>query len=132
MMGNFGKALLLLAFIAYPILLHTFILKEEVAAWGLLLVFAPLLRSGLDTHSGVVGLPELLFCMECCTEGSRQHFVSNDQTLKIDYAPSRLRVFNLNNITGMYRVLKFGGFNVTRNAMQSQRRFDATKNLGQQ
>jgi uncharacterized membrane protein len=42
-MGNFGKALVLCAFIAYPILLHSFILKDDVGAWGLLLVFAPLL-----------------------------------------------------------------------------------------
>lgn len=38
-----GKILLLAAFIAYPILLHVFVLKEEVAMSQLLLVFAPLL-----------------------------------------------------------------------------------------
>ncbi|HLP98922.1 MAG TPA: hypothetical protein VK149_10790 [Sideroxyarcus sp.] len=38
-----GKILLLLAFIAYPILLHFFILKEEVEMSHLLFVFAPLL-----------------------------------------------------------------------------------------
>lgn len=42
-MGLFGKLLLLAAFIAYPILLHAFILKEEVEMWQLLFVFAPLL-----------------------------------------------------------------------------------------
>ena len=43
MMGRLGKALVVVAFIAYPILLHNFILKDEVEAWLLLLVFAPLL-----------------------------------------------------------------------------------------
>lgn len=42
-MGRLGKILLLAAFIAYPILLHVFVLKEEVAMAHLLLVFAPLL-----------------------------------------------------------------------------------------
>lgn len=42
-MGRLGKILLLVAFIAYPILLHVFVLKEEVAMSHLLLVFAPLL-----------------------------------------------------------------------------------------
>lgn len=42
-MGNLGKILLLVAFIAYPILLHAFILKEEVEMAHLLFVFAPLL-----------------------------------------------------------------------------------------
>ncbi|MDO8925811.1 MAG: hypothetical protein Q7U94_02730 [Sideroxyarcus sp.] len=42
-MGRLGKILLLLAFIAYPILLHIFVLKEEVKIAHLLLVFAPLL-----------------------------------------------------------------------------------------
>jgi uncharacterized membrane protein len=42
-MGRLGKILLLLAFIAYPILLHVFVLKEEVEMAHLLLVFAPLL-----------------------------------------------------------------------------------------
>lgn len=43
MMGRLGKILVLLMFIAYPILLHTFILKDEVEVWRLLFVFAPLL-----------------------------------------------------------------------------------------
>lgn len=43
MLRNLSKVLLLFAFIAYPILLHTFILKDAVEAWCLLLVFAPLL-----------------------------------------------------------------------------------------
>ena len=43
MRGSLGKVSVLLLFIAYPILLHTFILKDEVEAWCLLLVFAPLL-----------------------------------------------------------------------------------------
>lgn len=42
-MGRTGKILPLVAFIAYPILLHTFILKEEVEFSHLLFVFAPLL-----------------------------------------------------------------------------------------
>jgi uncharacterized membrane protein len=42
-MGRLGKILLLAAFLAYPILLHVFVLKEEVAMSHLLLVFAPLL-----------------------------------------------------------------------------------------
>jgi uncharacterized membrane protein len=42
-MGRLVKILLVLAFIAYPILLHTFILKEEVEVWQLMFVFAPLL-----------------------------------------------------------------------------------------
>lgn len=43
MMSRVGMLLALLAFIAYPILLHTYILKDEVEAWRLLFVFAPLL-----------------------------------------------------------------------------------------
>lgn len=43
MLGNLGKGLVVLVFIAYPILLHTYILKEEVAVSRLLWVFAPLL-----------------------------------------------------------------------------------------
>lgn len=43
MLRNLSKGLLLLAFIAYPILLHTFILQDAVEAWRLLLVFTPLL-----------------------------------------------------------------------------------------
>lgn len=42
-MGRLGKVLLLVAFIVYPILLHMFILKDEVEMWQLLFVFAPLL-----------------------------------------------------------------------------------------
>jgi uncharacterized membrane protein len=42
-MGRLGKILLLVAFIAYPILLHMFILKDEVEIAHLLFVFAPLL-----------------------------------------------------------------------------------------
>lgn len=42
-MGRLGKIIFLLAFIGYPILLHAFILKEEVEMWQLLFVFAPLL-----------------------------------------------------------------------------------------
>lgn len=42
-MGRLGKILLVLAFIGYPVLLHAFILKEEVEMWQLTLVFAPLL-----------------------------------------------------------------------------------------
>jgi uncharacterized membrane protein len=42
-MGRLGKLLLLAEFIAYPILLHVFILKDEVEISQLLFVFAPLL-----------------------------------------------------------------------------------------
>lgn len=42
-MRRLGKWFLLLAFVVYPVLLHSFILKEEVATYQLLLVFAPLL-----------------------------------------------------------------------------------------
>lgn len=42
-MGRLGKILLVAVFVAYPILLHAFILKEEVEMWQLLFVFAPLL-----------------------------------------------------------------------------------------
>jgi uncharacterized membrane protein len=42
-MGRLGKILLVVAFVAYPVLLHTFILKEEVEVWQLLFVFSPLL-----------------------------------------------------------------------------------------
>lgn len=43
-MGRTGKLLLLLSFVGYPVLLHTFILKEnEVEMWQLMFVFAPLL-----------------------------------------------------------------------------------------
>jgi len=42
-MSRIGKILLLLAFIAYPIVLHTTILREEMEMSKLLLVFAPLL-----------------------------------------------------------------------------------------
>lgn len=41
--GRIGKILLLLAFVAYPVLLHFVILKEEVEMSHLLFVFAPLL-----------------------------------------------------------------------------------------
>lgn len=42
-MGRLGKILLVAVFVAYPVLLHAFILKEEVEMWQLLFVFAPLL-----------------------------------------------------------------------------------------
>jgi uncharacterized membrane protein len=42
-MGRLGKILLVVVFIAYPILLHAFILKKEVEMWQLMFVFAPLL-----------------------------------------------------------------------------------------
>lgn len=42
-MARIGKILIVVAFIAYPILLHAFILKENVEMWQLLFVFAPLL-----------------------------------------------------------------------------------------
>ena len=42
-MARLGKILLVLAFIGYPIVLHAFILKEEVGVSQLLFVFVPLL-----------------------------------------------------------------------------------------
>ena len=45
-MGRLGKILLVAAFIAYPILLHIFVLKEQVEMWQLVFVFAPLLTVG--------------------------------------------------------------------------------------
>lgn len=42
-MARLGRFLLILAFIGYPILLHTYILKQEVEMWQLLCVFAPML-----------------------------------------------------------------------------------------
>jgi len=42
-MGRLGKIILVLAFIGYPVLLHAFILKQEIETWKLLFVFAPLL-----------------------------------------------------------------------------------------
>lgn len=42
-MGRLGKFLLIAAFVAYPVLLHMFILKEEVEMWQLMFVFLPLL-----------------------------------------------------------------------------------------
>jgi uncharacterized membrane protein len=44
-MERLGKILLLVAFVAYPVLLHTYILKSEVEMWQLLFVFAPLLAA---------------------------------------------------------------------------------------
>lgn len=43
MLKNLSNALLLLAFISYPMLLHAYILKDEVELSRLLLVFTPLL-----------------------------------------------------------------------------------------
>jgi len=55
-MGRLGKILLLLAFVGYPILLHSFILKEdEVEMWKLLFVFAPLLAVAAWVIFRVVG-----------------------------------------------------------------------------
>lgn len=42
-MGRLGKISILVAFITYPVVLHVFILKEEVKMSHLLFVFAPLL-----------------------------------------------------------------------------------------
>ncbi len=42
-MARLGKFLFILAFIAYPVLLHAYILKEEVEMWQLMCVFAPML-----------------------------------------------------------------------------------------
>lgn len=42
-MGRVSKFLVLMAVVAYPVLLHTFILKEQVEVWRLVFVFAPML-----------------------------------------------------------------------------------------
>lgn len=42
-MKRMGKMLLFALFVAYPILLHVFILKEQVEMWQLVFVFAPML-----------------------------------------------------------------------------------------
>lgn len=45
-MRHIGKILLVTGFIAYPILLHIFILQEQVEMWKLVFVFAPMLIVG--------------------------------------------------------------------------------------
>ena len=45
-MKRLGKILLVSAFIAYPILLHIYVLKEQVEIWQLVFVFAPMLLVG--------------------------------------------------------------------------------------
>ena len=44
-MKNLGKQFLVFAFIAYPVLLHTFILNQLIPLWQLALAFTPLLAS---------------------------------------------------------------------------------------
>lgn len=46
-MKNLGKQLLVFAFIAYPVLLHTVILNQHIPLWQLVLAFAPLLASAV-------------------------------------------------------------------------------------
>lgn len=46
-MKNLGKQLLVIAFIAYPVLLHTFILNQQIQLWQLVLAFTPLLASAV-------------------------------------------------------------------------------------
>jgi len=45
-MGRLGKILLVAAFLAYPVLLHIYVLKEQVEMWQLVFVFAPMLIIG--------------------------------------------------------------------------------------
>jgi len=45
-MKQLGKILLVAAFIAYPILLHIYVLKDQVEMWQLVFVFAPMLIVG--------------------------------------------------------------------------------------
>ena len=54
-MGRAAKILLLLAFVTYPVLLHTFILKDQVQMWQLAFVFAPLLAVVVWVLFRVVG-----------------------------------------------------------------------------
>jgi len=42
-MGNMGKVIVLVLFISYQIMLHTFIVSEQVEMWHLVLVFSPML-----------------------------------------------------------------------------------------
>lgn len=56
-MGNLAKALLLLIFISYQILLHTFIVKDQVEMWHLVLVFAPMLAVAVWVLLRLVGRP---------------------------------------------------------------------------
>jgi uncharacterized membrane protein len=46
-MKNLGKQLLVIAFIAYPVVLHAFILNQHIQLWQLVLAFAPLLASAV-------------------------------------------------------------------------------------
>lgn len=54
-MGNLAKALLLVVFISYQILLHTFIVKEQVEMWHLVLAFAPMLAVAVWVLLRLVG-----------------------------------------------------------------------------
>ena len=54
-MGRLGKIFFILAFIGYPIMLHAFILKDEVGMTQLLFVFAPLLVAAAWTVFRMVG-----------------------------------------------------------------------------
>lgn len=54
-MGRLGKILLLLAFLSYPVVLHIFILKEEVEISRLLFVFAPLLAVAVWGVMRIIG-----------------------------------------------------------------------------
>jgi len=42
-MGNLAKVMLVVIFISYQVLLHTFVVEEQVKMWQLVLVFAPML-----------------------------------------------------------------------------------------
>lgn len=56
-MGNLAKALLLVIFISYQILLHTIIVREQVEMWHLVLVFAPMLAVAAWVLLRLVGRP---------------------------------------------------------------------------
>lgn len=56
-MGNLAKAFLLVIFISYQILLHTFIVREQVELWRLVLVFAPMLAVAVWVLVRLVGRP---------------------------------------------------------------------------
>ena len=66
-MGNLAKALLLVIFISYQILLHTFIVKEQMEMWHLMPVFAPMLAVAFWVLLRLVGRPWWPLLILCLT-----------------------------------------------------------------
>jgi uncharacterized membrane protein len=46
-MNNLGKQLLFIVLVAYPVLLHAFIINQQIELWQLLLAFSPLLITAI-------------------------------------------------------------------------------------